>query len=430
MIVHTTLASRIACVFTGIACMFASAGWAQDAQGSRRVADEVLASSVWKEYAELLAENYLGTIDIPSLELHCRKSIPRDAQSPDAGAVDDCLRGAADSLDYLTTYLSTSEVAQLDAQAKRGFVGIGIEITQRDGFVLIVTPIAGGAAERAGLKPGDLILSLDGRPTQGLPLADAVRLMRGEVGTPLNLVVIRPGVPTSLAFAVKREAIRLLSVRSKWVSPNVAYIRVSQFRDETYNELIAAVQKLQADGAGSVNNLVLDLRLCPGGLLAATADVGSLFIPAGEPVLRTAGRKADTNRSYAASADPGGIRRVGLAAEPRGWPLRGTRLVVLVDRHTGGGAEALAALLKEVRGASIVGETSSGFGIVQQLFRLSSGAAVRIGTSLMATPGGRVWNGTGIEPDVRVEREQGAKWELGDLQVDGGLKAAIAALRK
>jgi carboxyl-terminal processing protease len=263
-----------------------------------------------------------------------------------------------------------------------------------------------------------------------MPLTDAVRLMRGEAGTDLRLVVFRPEASSRLTFIVKREAIRLFSVRSKWIAPELAYIRTSQFRDDTRGELIAAVQKLQANGTRPLKGLVLDLRLCPGGLLTATVDIASLFISPGQSVLRTAGPQAGASQHYAASATAAGERNVPLTTEPTNWPLRDIPVVVLVDRYTGGGAEALAALLKEVRGVTVVGETTSGFGLIQQLFRLKSGASVRIGTALMSTPEGRVWHGNGIAPDVEVKRVEGVKWEFGDLQLDDGLKAAMHALRR
>jgi carboxyl-terminal processing protease len=410
--------------------MLASAVWAQEGQRVNLVADEVLASSDWKEYTQLLAENFLGPIDTPRLEQHCRNSISPDAVKADVGAIEDCLRGAAESLEFSTTYLSILDTMQLDAQVRRGLVGIGVEVTQRDGFVQIVTPISGGAAERAGLKPGDRILSLDGKPVRGLPLADAVRLMRGEAGTDLRLIVARPDVPAPLNVVVRREEVRVLSVRSSRISPELGYVRISQFLDETRNELIAAVQKLQSVGAGPLKGLVLDLRRCPGGLLEASVDIASLFVPPGSSVLRTTGRKAGVTRVYVASANPNGERKVPRTPEPPDWTLRGMRVVVVIDRHTGGGAEALAALLKEVRGATIVGETSSGFGIVQQLFRLKSGASVRIGTALMSAPSGRVWNGQGVVPDALVTRPDGATWEFGDVQFDTQLGKAVDALRE
>lgn len=424
--VHTRSILLSGYVLTSIACTLSWSVAAQERKSLSPVVEDILSSTEWKEYTERLAENYLGPVDALRLERNCRESIPPNSIKADSASIEDCLRGAAAGLEFATEYISIADTEKLHGQARQRFVGIGLEVTQRDGLVSIVRTIEGSPAEKSGLKSGDLILSLDDKTVRGLSLTDSVRLMRGESGTDLKLVVVRSGSPAQLTFVVMREDIKPLSVRSRWLHSDVAYLRISQFRDETRNELIAAVQKLKSNGPPTA--VVLDLRGCPGGLLDATVDISSLFVPVGAQVLATRGRKAGVTRTYEASMSPDVQKKVPWEAEPSDWPLRRTRVVVLIDRRTGGGAEALAALLKEARGASIVGETSAGFGIMQTIFRLKSGASVRIATALMTPPSGRGWNGAGIEPDVLSSPDR-EKWELGDVDVDAQLRAAVSLVK-
>jgi carboxyl-terminal processing protease len=399
-------------------------------------ADAVLATPAWLEFRSLLDEHYVEPVDAAPLQAHCREAAKQQlvATAPDAGtttAIEACLTAAAASLPYSTEYLSMAKLRELEAASTQKFVGIGLEITQEDGWAKIVNAIPGSPAERIGLRSGDLIVSVEGTVTRHMPLREVVQRMRGEEGATLHLVVNRSGRSEPLHFAVERAPIRPRAVRSAVVAPGVGYLRIVQFRTETRAQVIEEVDKIRwssrvAATAVATEQLVLDLRNCTGGLVDALVEVSSLFVAPGTPVLHVEGRAQGATHTHVATDASAGKAspEVPVAAD---WPLRRWRLVVLVNQATAAGAENLAVILRQNRNARLLGQGTYGFGVIQTVRRMSFGGAVRIATGMMSVPGAGPWHPTGVLPDVEVIPTAGA-YELGDIARDTQLRAAIAAL--
>ncbi|GKS73324.1 PDZ domain-containing protein [Acidovorax sp. SUPP950] len=415
-----------------------ASAWSAIAQSASPpdAADVVLATPAWIEFRNLVDKHYVELVSGPSLEGHCRQAAKQnlDVTSSPALAttvIEACLTAAAASLRYNTEYLSIANLREFDAAATQKFVGIGLEITQEDGWPKIVNPIAGSPADRDGLQRGDLIVSLEGSATRYMPLQKVVQRMRGEEGSILNLVVNRPGISESLRFAVERAPIRSRSVRSAVVAPGVGYLRIVQFRAETRAQVIEEVAKIRwsnrvAAAAVPTDQLVLDLRNCSGGLLDALTEVSALFVAPGTPVVHVESRVPGTMNTNGSIDDASAKSppNVPLLVD---WPLRRWRLVVLVNEGTAAGAESLAVLLRQRRSAMLLGQKTYGFGVIQSIKPMSAGGAVRIATGMMTVPEAPPWHSIGVQPDVEVPATA-ESFELGDVARDTQLHAAIAVL--
>lgn len=421
-------------VIRGALCIVLSgSALAQPTPAAGRLHEQVLSSPQWQAFARQVAQNHVSPLQAGQLEAGCRESIQPQATQADDGVIEDCIRAAANQLDPGAIYFSRTEWKTLQDDFKRKFVGIGLELRAhagRAGLVEIVSAIKGSPAERAGLQAGDVIYSIDGVSTGNLTLTESVRVMRGEAGTDMTLLLYRPGVAGTLKFVVTREPIRVLTTRSKLLSPGLAYLRISQFADRTRNEVIAAVAQLEAGNGGPLSGLVLDLRNCPGGLLSATVGIAALFVPANAEILRVTGQRADTGRVYRASPDDYASKDIAQAPEPAHAPLKAPRLVVLVNGGTATGAEALAQALRERRGAILMGQPTFGRAVVEQVFPLEHGAGMRIATGMMTSPQGLSWQGQALSPDVSASPPAGRAPEFGDLPGDTQLEAAIAQMSR
>jgi carboxyl-terminal processing protease len=404
---------------------FAPYALAQEVQSTRSAPNQILTSSEWKNFFQVVSENYIEEVNEADVERHCRQpSRPVEAVAGDS-AKDECLRAAAESLSKSTRYYSASETATIKAESARKFVGIGLELTQLSPYVKVVTAIRGAPAERAGVEDGDLIGSIDGVPVRGRSLAEVIRLLRGEAGTNVTLLVYR-GTPLAARTVVATRAeIKTVSVRAKMLSAQTGYLRISQFVDATRNDLIDGIMKLEATSGNPVTRLILDLRGCPGGLLNAVVGVSSLFVSPGINVLRTVGREPSVTQTYLSSAHHTNEKQIAQTSQPVGWPLTTARIVVLTSSRTAGGAEALAELLRERRQAQIVGEKTFGYGLIERTLPLEGEASVRLPVAQMFSPDGRAWHGQGLTPDVAIAPAEGSVWEYGDADLDNQLAAAL-----
>jgi carboxyl-terminal processing protease len=393
----------------------------------------ILETPAWLEFRALLDEFYVEPVSEPALQEHCLTAAKQQSVTPvsDAVALEGCLAAAAASLRYSTEYLSIAQLQELDAASAQKFVGVGLEITQEDGWAKIVKAIAGSPAERIGLRPGDLIVNVEGTTTRYMALREVVQRMRGEEGTVLHLVVNRLGWSEPLHVAVERAPIRPRAVLSALLAPGVGYLRIAQFRSETPAQVIEEVNKIRwssrvAATAVPTQRLVLDLRNCPGGLVDALVDVSSLFVAPGTPVLHVEGRAAATTHTEFSTDAP--LRKA--SREPPDaydGALRRWRLVVLVNQATAAGAESLAVMLRQHRNAKLIGQRTNGFGVIQTVRRISSGGAIRIATGRMTVPSAASWHSAGVQPDLEVMAPPGP-YELGDITRDAQLQAAVAAL--
>lgn len=317
-------------------------------------------------------------------ELARERYVDADAVDPDqmvAGAVNGMLDTLGD--EGHTRFLSAEEAKAWDESLRGSFEGIGAYIDVRDGQTVIVAPIEGSPAEAAGLRPGDVILAVNGENTSGWTVEELAAKVRGPEGTSVTLRVQHPGEAEPVEMTITRAEVVVPSVSWRVLSDGTAHIRVASFDEDTGDELATALEQAQAAGARAV---VLDLRNNPGGLLDEAIQAASQFLPAGTTVLLEENRDGERE---ATKARPGGV-----ALE--------IPLVVLVNENSASAAEILSGALQDAGRATIVGEATFGTGTVLTPYRLRDGARLLLGTEQWLTPAGRLIRGQGIEPDVAV----------------------------
>jgi len=305
----------------------------------------------------------------------------------DKTLLENAIRGMLTGLDPHSTYMDADEYKELKIGTTGKFGGLGIQVGMEDGFVKVISPIDDTPAFRAGLESGDLIIRLNNKTVKGMTLNDAVKVMRGDPGTDIELTVIREGADKPLSFTVTRDIISVKSVKSRILEPDYGYIRISNFQSKTGRDLLKELNKLKEENKHSLKGLVLDLRNNPGGVLSAAADVSDAFINNGKLVY-TQGRIANSDFEF--NAKPGDI-------------MNGSPMVVLINGGSASASEIVAGALQDHRRAIIMGSKSFGKGSVQTIQELRSGGAVKITTARYFTPNGRSIQGEGITPDVILE---------------------------
>ncbi|MCE8023966.1 MULTISPECIES: S41 family peptidase [Halomonadaceae] len=304
----------------------------------------------------------------------------------DSTLLRNAMRGMLSELDPHSAYLDRSEFQSLRESTEGEFGGIGIEVGLEEGRLTIITPIDDTPASRAGLQARDVILEIDGNPTERLSLQESVTLMRGEPGSQIRLNILRSGQEAPLDVTLTREIIRTESVRSEMLEPGYGYLRVSQFQSRSGEQVNNAIRRMERDGP--LQGLVLDLRNNPGGVLQAAVAVADAFLQSGL-VVYTEGRLPDTQMRFSASRE---------TAAPD------VPLVVLINGGSASAAEIVAGALQDQRRGVIMGTESFGKGSVQQVMPLGNGEGLKLTTALYYTPNGRSIQAMGIEPDVRVVR--------------------------
>ena len=307
----------------------------------------------------------------------------------DRALLEKAITGLLGELDPHSAFLQKESYEELKEHTSGEFGGLGIEIGLERGYVRIISPIDDTPAAKAGLRPGDLILQLDDRSTQGMSLDEAISLMRGAKGTSITLTIGREGLNEPLVVTVVRDIITIQSVRWEMPEPGYGYVRIAQFQEQTGTEFREALEKLRGRDAG-LKGLVLDLRNNPGGLLPASVEVADALLDGGL-VVYTEGRIPSANsKSLAAS----------------GELLPGIPVVVLINEGTASAAEIVAGALKDRQRALVIGTRSFGKGSVQNVLPLSDGRAIKLTTARYFTPGGHSIQAEGIQPDIEVRRAE------------------------
>ena len=297
------------------------------------------------------------------------------------GAINGMLR----TLDPYSCLMTPDEYKELEIETKGSFTGIGIEITIQDDILTVVAPIEDTPAWRAGIKPGDKILKIDGKPTKGMSLMEAVKLLRGPKGTKVTLTILRND-KTIKVITLTRDVIPIRSVKYKFVAPHYAYVRITSFQENTPKELEKALNKLERKE--KVKGLILDLRYNPGGLLSSAIKVADEFLNKGI-IVSVKGRTKDSQMVFKAHPNPPG--------EAHHYPI-----VVIINRGTASAAEILTGALKDNRRAVVIGQRSFGKGRVQSVIPLGDGYAVKLTTAFYYTPNGKCIDKIGIQPDIQV----------------------------
>lgn len=294
------------------------------------------------------------------------------------------IRGMLQGLDPHSAYLDERDYADLEEDAAGAYGGLGIEVEARDGVLRVVAPIDDTPAQRAGIKAGDVILRIDGEPIQGANVPDAVDRLRGKPGSEIELTLSRESVGTPWDISLKRETIRVSSVRTRLLARQFAYVRISTFQEETGADMLRKLAKLKQQSPEPLRGLVLDLRTNPGGLLNAAVEVSDAFLDKGL-IVYTDGRLVEADLRF--EAQPGDI----LDAAP---------MVVLIDTGSASAAEIVAGALQDHGRAIVMGQRSFGKGSVQSVLPLDDGNAVKLTTARYFTPKGTSIQARGIEPDI------------------------------
>ncbi|MGE4538062.1 MAG: S41 family peptidase [Desulfovibrio sp.] len=299
--------------------------------------------------------------------------------------IDGAIVGMLQQLDPHSSFLSKEEFKEMQVSTSGEFGGIGIEISMENGRLTVISPIDDTPAEKAGLKAGDVILEIDGQPTQDMTLIDAVQKIRGPKGKPVSLTVIHKDQQKPFKVSVVRDTIPIISVKSNEVEPGYLYIRLSRFNENTTNELNQALADYKKGGK-PLKGVILDLRNNPGGLLEQAVNVADVFLPSGQ-IVSIKGKNADQEKVFSAKGD---------GADQT------SPLVVLINAGSASASEIVAGALKDHKRALLVGEKTFGKGSVQTVIPLSDGSGIKLTTALYYTPNGRSIQAEGIEPDFMV----------------------------
>ena len=331
--------------------------------------------------------------------------------------VENAINGMLDGLDQHSRYLNRDQYEDIQIATRGSYSGVGLNIELLDGKVTVASPMEDAPAARAGIRAGDVVVSVDDVPIAADSLEAAVIRMRGQPGTEVRVGVTRGPDASPMSFSLTRAAIHVDTVRSEYLAGGYGYVRLSGFSDSTIDEFNAAVTQLQRGGERELNGLVLDLRDNPGGLLDAAIEVADQFLDEGL-IVRGNGRIRQSR--FAQYAEPGDA-------------LESVPLAVLINRGSASGSEIVAGALKDHDRAELIGQRSYGKGSVQSVVPLGAGSALKLTTAIYLTPAGTSINGRGIEPDVVVSNENsraqyGRAGSLVPIAEDQQLKQALESL--
>ena len=324
-----------------------------------------------------------------------------------AEMMDSAINGVLQSLDPYSAYMSPELFNEMQTDTKGEFGGLGIEIGMEAGVVKVISPIDGTPAEQAGIKAGDYIVKIGKEQVQGKSLMEAVKLMRGPVGTSIDLTIRRKNVKKPLEFKIVRKIIEVQSVSSEIISKekNIGYVRLKSFNENSDNQFLKSIKKFEKNK--KIKGYVVDLRNNPGGLLTQAINITDFFLDDGE-IVSTKGRKVSETRKFFAR---------------KGDEIKGKPLVVLINNGSASASEIFAGALKDHKRAIILGENSYGKGSVQSIIPLRNGGGMRLTISKYYLPSGKSISEVGVTPDILVE-ETGNDFQINS-EKDNQLKYAI-----
>ena len=323
-------------------------------------------------------------------------------------SMDSAINGLLQSLDPYSAYMSPEIFKEMQTETSGEFGGLGIEVSMEAGVVKVISPIDDTPASKAGLKAGDYIVKINNIQVQGKSLSEAVDLMRGPVGSGIELTVRRRGVKKALTFNIIREIIEVQSVKSDLLNNNIGYIRLTSFNDNSSQQIKKQVEKLKKNE--NVNAFILDLRNNPGGLLSQAIKISDFFLENGE-IVSTKSRKKSENRKWFAK---------------KGDITDGKTLLVLINYGSASASEIVAGALKDHKRAIIIGENSYGKGSVQSIIPLKNKGAIRLTIAKYYLPSGKSISEVGVTPDIEII-EESEKFKINS-ETDNQLNFALKLL--
>ena len=322
-----------------------------------------------------------------------------------ADAMDSAINGLLQSLDPYSAYMNPEIFKESQTETSGEFGGLGIEVTMEAGVVKVITPIDDTPASRVGVKAGDYIVRINGEQVQGKTLMEAVNLMRGPVGTKIEITVRRKGLKKAKIFEIKREIIEIKSVVSKFIDNKVGYLRLRAFNENSSDQLKKEIRKLEKEK--SLVGYIFDLRNNPGGLLSQAVKISDFFLDDGE-IVSTRGRKKRENRKFFAR---------------KGDQTDGKPLIVLINNGSASASEIVAGALQDHKRAILLGEATYGKGSVQSIIPLENNGAIRLTISKYYLPSGASISEIGVSPDIFVE-EKGEEFVINS-DTDNQLNYAV-----
>ena len=318
-------------------------------------------------------------------------------QVNDKDLIENSINGMLTGLDPHSSYMNAKQFRDMQVQTKGEFGGLGIEVTQDNGFIKVISPIDDTPAAKAGIKAGDIITALDGKTVEGLSLQDAVDKMRGAPNSKITLTIKREHIDKPIEVSMLREVIHIQVVKDRLEPDNIGYIRLSQFTEQADAGIRDAVKQLRQKAGGKLTALILDLRNNPGGLLDQAVAVSEDFIPQGE-IVSTRARHSEDSQRWDAKGDD---------------IINGVPLVVLINGGSASSSEIVSGALQDHHRAVLLGTRSFGKGSVQTVIPLPGNGAMRLTTARYYTPSGRSIQGQGITPDVKVAESRDPEARFG-----------------
>ena len=302
-------------------------------------------------------------------------------------AMDAAINGVLQSLDPYSAYMSPESFENMQTETSGEFGGLGIEVSMEAGVVKVISPLDDSPAYEAGVKAGDYIVKINNIQVQGKTLNEAVEIMRGPVGSDIEITVRRKGVKKALVFNITRKIIKVRSVKSKIIDNNIGYIRLTAFNENSSNQIKKKINEFNKNE--NIEKFILDLRNNPGGLLSQAIKITDFFLSSGE-IVSTKSRQENENRKWFAQA---------------GDILNGETLVVLINNGSASASEIVAGALKDHKRAIILGEDSFGKGSVQSIIPLKNKGAIRLTVAKYYLPSGKSISEVGVRPDIEVNEQ-------------------------
>ena len=302
-------------------------------------------------------------------------------------SMDSAINGLLQSLDPYSAYMSPEILEEMQTETSGEFGGLGIEVSMESGVVKVISPIDDTPASKAGIKAGDYIVKINNTQVQGKSLSEAVELMRGAVGSEIELTVRRVGEKKALTFKIIREIIQIQSVKAELIEKNIGYIRLTSFNENSGRQIERAIKNLEKDK--NVKSYILDLRNNPGGLLSQAIKISDFFLENGE-IVSTKSRKDSENRKWFAK---------------KGDITNGKTLLVLINYGSASASEIVAGALKDHKRAILLGENSYGKGSVQSIIPLKNKGAIRLTVAKYYLPSGKSISEVGVSPDIEIDED-------------------------